>query len=79
MKDQFEIFTGRPLRSLGRQSPGAHPSGTNTDTRASGPTSRVACPCPVKSSAIKMSPGPSRRTVPSPISMSTAPERVNTP
>jgi 16S rRNA G966 N2-methylase RsmD len=45
-------------------------SGTNTDTRGSGPTSRVACPCPVKSSAIKMSPGLSRRTVPSPISMS---------
>jgi len=40
-------------------------SGTKIETRGSGPTSRVACPCPVRSSAIKMSPGragaPSRR------------------
>ena len=49
-----------------------------TDTRAPGPTSRVAWPWPVRSSAIRMSPGPSRRTVPSPISMSTAPESVKT-
>jgi hypothetical protein len=31
-------------------------SGTKIETRGSGPTSRVACPCPVRSSAIKMSP-----------------------
>ena len=41
-------------------------SGTKIETRGSGPTSRVACPCPVRSSAIKMSPGragaPSRQT-----------------
>jgi len=52
--------------------------GTKIDTRGSGPTSRVPCPWPVRSSAMRMSPGPSRRTVPSPISMSTAPDSVNT-
>jgi hypothetical protein len=52
--------------------------GTNTDTRGWSPTSRVMCPWPVTSSAIRISPGPRRRTVPSPISMSTAPERVKT-
>src|SRR5438128_1742035 len=53
-------------------------SGTKIETRGSGPTSRVAWPWPVRSSAIRMSPGPRRRIVPSPISMSTAPDSVNT-
>jgi hypothetical protein len=35
-------------------------SGTNTETRGSGPTSRVTWPWPVVSSAIRMSPGPRR-------------------
>ena len=48
------------------------------DIRASAPTSRVPWPSPVRSSAIRMSPGPSRRTLPSPISMSTAPLKVKT-
>jgi NitT/TauT family transport system substrate-binding protein len=54
------------------------PSGTKIDTRGAGPTSRVPWPWPVRSSAMRMSPGPRRRTVPSPISMSTAPDSVNT-
>lgn len=53
-------------------------SGTNTEMRGSGPTSRVMWPWPLRSSAIRMSPGPTRCTEPSPISISTAPESVNT-
>jgi len=56
----------------------AYSSGTKIDTRASGPTSRVAWPSPVRSSAMRMSPTPRRRTVPSPISMSVAPVSVKT-
>src|SRR5262249_21955182 len=60
-----------PRRSPAAQSAAAYLRGTKIETRGSGPTSRVAWPCPVRSSAIRMSPEPSRRTVPSPISMST--------
>src|SRR6266581_319174 len=45
-------------------------------TRGTWPTTRVVCPCPVRSSAIFTSPGPRRWMVPSPRPISASPDRV---
>ena len=55
------------------------PSGSRTVLVHQGDaTSRVTCPCPVRSSARSTSPGPTRRTLPSPHSISAAPRSVIT-
>ena len=68
----------RPRAGRARHWTRAYDSGTKTEMRGSGPTSRVSCPWPDRSSAIRMLPGPRRRRLPSPTVMSTAPRSVMT-
>ena len=52
--------------------------GTNRQVRGSPPTLRLMWPCPVRSSARRIVPGPSTRRSPAPVSISTDPVRLTT-
>src|SRR5207249_4678885 len=67
----------RLITAIGAASDLHHPSKWIVAvTRGTWPTTRVVCPCPVRSSAIFTSPGPRRWMVPSPKPISASPDRV---